>query len=68
MQGAFVSVYRVMTNIPVFPGDMFVNLSKMPELKLPVLVIHGTADNTVPFWHGEKLFDAMEKTTDLISR
>ena len=59
MQGAFVSVYRVMTHIPVFPGDMFVNLSKMPELKLPVFVIHGTADNTVPFWHGKKLFDAI---------
>jgi fermentation-respiration switch protein FrsA (DUF1100 family) len=23
-----------------------------------VLVIHGTADQVVPFWHGEKLFAA----------
>jgi len=59
MQGAFVSAYRVMTTIPVLPGDKFVNLAKMPELKLPVLVIHGTADDTVPFWHAEKLYAAI---------
>ncbi len=58
LQGAFVSAYRVMTRVPVFPGDKFTNLSKMPELKLPVFVIHGTADGTVPFWHGEKLYEA----------
>jgi fermentation-respiration switch protein FrsA (DUF1100 family) len=59
LQGAFVSTYRVMTTIPLFPGDKFVNLAKVPRLKLPVYVIHGTADATVPFWHGEKLFEAI---------
>ncbi|HKB58015.1 MAG TPA: alpha/beta hydrolase [Lacunisphaera sp.] len=59
MQGAFVSAYRVMTRIPVFPGDKFVNIAKVPELKLPVFVIHGTADQVVPFWHGEKLYAAI---------
>ncbi|MDI1249586.1 MAG: alpha/beta hydrolase [Lacunisphaera sp.] len=59
MQGAFVSAYRVMTKIPVFPGDKFRNLAKLPGLKLPVMVIHGTADDTVPFWHGQKLYDAI---------
>lgn len=59
LQGAFVSAYRVMTRVPVFPGDKFTNLEKMPELKVPVMVIHGTADETVPFWHGEKLFRAI---------
>jgi len=58
-QGAFVSAYRVMTTIPFFPGDKFVNIAKVPELKLPMFVIHGTADNTVPFWHGEKLYAAI---------
>jgi fermentation-respiration switch protein FrsA (DUF1100 family) len=59
LQGAFVSAYRVMTRIPFFPGDKFVNLAKVPALKLPVLVVHGMADATVPFWHGEKLYDAI---------
>ena len=59
IQGAFVSAYRVMTRIPLFPGDKFVNLAKVPSLKLPVMVIHGTDDRTVPFWHGEALYDAI---------
>jgi abhydrolase domain-containing protein 17 len=58
LQGAFVSVYRVMTRVPLFPGDLFRNLAKMPQLKVPVLVIHGTDDGTVPFWHGEALYEA----------
>lgn len=60
LQGAFVSAYRVMTRIPVFPGDKFVNLEKMPELRVPVMVIHGTADGTVPFWHGRALYAAVK--------
>ena len=59
IQGAFVSAYRVMTRYPLLPGDKFRNLAKVPQLKLPVFVIHGTADNTVPFWHGQKLYDAI---------
>lgn len=59
VQGAFVSAYRVMTTFPVFPGDKFANITKLPELKLPVLVIHGTADDTVSFWHAEKLYEAI---------
>ena len=59
LQGAFVSAYRVMTTIPLFPGDKYVNIAKMSQLRMPVLVIHGTADDTVPFWHGQRLYDAI---------
>jgi len=59
LQGAFVSAYRVMTRVPLFPGDKFANLAKAPALRCPVLVIHGTADTTVPFWHGARLFEAI---------
>jgi len=58
LEGAFVSTYRVMTHIPLFPGDKFQNLKRMKELNLPVLVIHGTMDLTVPFWHGKALYNA----------
>jgi alpha-beta hydrolase superfamily lysophospholipase len=64
LQGAFVSAYRVMTNVPVFPGDKFNNLGKVSKLRCPVLVIHGTADNTVPFWHGERLFERITARKD----
>jgi fermentation-respiration switch protein FrsA (DUF1100 family) len=59
LQGPFISAYRVMTGIPVFVGDKFVNIRKAPLLRCPVMVIHGSADDTVPFSHGEKLFAAV---------
>lgn len=58
LQGTFVSAYRVMTRVPLFPADKFDNLRKIPEVRCPVLVIHGTADTTVPFWHGVALYAA----------
>ena len=58
LQSAFVSAYRVLTRIPLFPGDKFVNIAKVPLLRCPVFYIHGTEDGTVPFWHGEALYAA----------
>lgn len=53
-----VSAYRVVTGVPLLPGDKFVNLPKVSRIKCPVLFLHGTEDRTVPFWHGQKLFAA----------
>ncbi len=59
LQGPFLSAYRVLTNIPFFLGDKFVNLGKVPQLRCPVMVIHGSADQTIPFFHGRKIYDAI---------
>ena len=58
LQGAFTSAYRVMTRVSLFPGDVFVNIAKVPHLHCPVLYLHGMDDRTVPFWHGEALYAA----------
>ena len=58
LQSVFVSAYRVMTHVRVLPGDKFVNIAKVPQLRCPVYVIHGTADKTIPCWHGEALYQA----------
>lgn len=54
----FVSAYRVMTVWPLFPGDKFNNLAKIGRVRCPVLVMHGTADEMIPLWHGQKLLAA----------
>ncbi len=59
LQGALVSTYRMKTIIPLLPGDKFASLGKIPHIHCPVMVIHGRADGTVPFWHGEKLYAAI---------
>lgn len=57
LEGAFVSAFRVKTRWQILPWDKFENLKKLEELHCPILVIHGTHDHTVPFWHGKALYD-----------
>merc|ERR1712032_1192912 len=42
------------------PGDPFPNVDLVPYIKCPVMVIHGTQDEIVPFWHGEQLYAAVK--------
>jgi abhydrolase domain-containing protein 17 len=58
LESPFVSAFRVLTKIPLLPFDKFNNISKIKYVHCPVLVIHGTDDNIIPLWHGEKLFKA----------
>ncbi|MCP4746871.1 MAG: alpha/beta hydrolase [Desulfobacteraceae bacterium] len=41
-----------------FAGNAFDNLSKIKRLNCPLLIVHGTSDEIVPFFLGEKLFAA----------
>lgn len=46
--------------LPILPArwlihDKFDNLAKAPELTLPVLVVHGTDDEVIPYSMGERL-------------
>ncbi|PRQ57673.1 putative alpha/Beta hydrolase [Rosa chinensis] len=36
--------------------DIYKNLEKIPLVSCPVLVIHGTADELVHWWHGQQLW------------
>jgi abhydrolase domain-containing protein 17 len=58
LESAFTSAYRVMTHVRLVPGDPFVNLEKLPRVRCPVLVMQGTADEVIPFRHGQQLFAA----------
>lgn len=58
LQSAFTSVYRVVTRWPLLPFDPFQNERKLAQVKCPVLVMHGGADEVIPFHHGEALYAA----------
>jgi fermentation-respiration switch protein FrsA (DUF1100 family) len=55
VEGAFLSAFRVVTQIPLLPWDRFKNLEKMPRVRAPLLSIHAMSDHTVPFRHGKTL-------------
>ena len=56
LQSTFVSAFRVLTRIPLLFFDKFPNSREIRHVHCPVLVMHGTADSVISFWHGEELF------------
>ena len=45
--------------------DRFANIEKLPDLTMPVLIQHGTADTVVPIKHGERLAQSARTATFL---
>ena len=64
VEASFTSIYdmaRLEKQYSLFPVRLFLNqrfdsASKVPELRLPSLFIHGTSDETVPFDMGRALY------------
>ncbi len=57
LQSAFVSAFRVLTRVPILPFDKFHNNKDIRRVHCPALIMHGTADGVIDFWHGQRLFD-----------
>jgi fermentation-respiration switch protein FrsA (DUF1100 family) len=57
LESPFLAAFRVLTRIPLFPFDKFRNVDKIGRVRCPVLVMHGEADEIVPLWHGQRLFE-----------
>lgn len=53
----FVSAFRVITRIPLFPNDQFVNKDYIQNSSTPLLVIHGDQDKIISQWHGKKIYN-----------
>lgn len=56
LESTFTSAFRVVVPFPLFPFDKFNTQAKLRRLQIPILILHGTADNVVPFGHGQQLF------------
>jgi hypothetical protein len=66
LESAWVSAFRVLTQVTLLPFDKFRNLDKMSRVRCPVLIIHGTEDEIIAYWHGEKLFAAASEPKRLL--
>jgi fermentation-respiration switch protein FrsA (DUF1100 family) len=58
MESSFTTAFRVVLPFPILPFDKFPNIHRIKKVKCPVLVMHGKADDVIPFQHGQKLFAA----------
>lgn len=57
LESTFTSAFRVVRPYPILPFDRFRTESKLPRIRMPVLVIHGTEDEVIGFWHGQRLYE-----------
>jgi len=56
LQSALMSVLRVAMHTRVtLPGDLFPNGDRIGDVVCPIYVVHGTQDETIPFWHARDL-------------
>jgi fermentation-respiration switch protein FrsA (DUF1100 family) len=68
LEGTFTSLAEVArARFPFIPVERvlqhrFDSLSKVSGLTLPILLIHGTADQTIPYEMSERLYDAAAST------
>ena len=58
LESTFTSIYALVPGVRAFPPDRFRSHARMKGVRAPVLVIHGTRDEVVPFAHGERLLAA----------
>ncbi|MFS8867853.1 alpha/beta hydrolase [Synechococcus sp. H65.1] len=66
LESTFVTAFRVLTRIPLLPFDRFDNLSRIAQINCPLLILHGTQDRLIPFWHAEALYQAARDPKRLI--
>lgn len=60
LHAPFLSVYRIVLDSGcTLYGDKFPNVDLAPMMKSPVLLVHGTNDQIVPFYHSEKMNEAL---------
>lgn len=56
LESAFLSAPRAVTRKRLLLIDPFQNVSKLPTLKCPLMMLHGTSDCIVPYSQGAMLF------------
>jgi hypothetical protein len=66
LESTFTSVFRVITHIPLYPFDKFANIQKIQTVHCPVLVIHGSNDQTIPLQEGQALFQQANQPKQLL--
>lgn len=64
LESTFLTAFQVVSARRFLPFDKFHTLSKLRRVRCPVLVIHGTQDEVIPFTHGERLFAAAPEPRD----
>lgn len=66
IDGGFVTAFRVITVFPLLPFDKFRNITRIKNITIPKLIIHGNNDEIISFWHGPALYEAAPSPKDFL--
>lgn len=72
LQSPYTAIVDIaQARFPIYPvrwtmWDRFDTVSLLPRIKVPVLILHGTADTTVPFAMGEALAQRFGRQAELV--
>lgn len=61
LENAFTSAFVVVTRVTLLPFDRYPNLTLIPKVEAPVLVIHAVEDEVIPLHHGRSLYEAAQE-------
>lgn len=56
LEAPFTSTYAV-AGLAWVPGNRFVSIERIGNVKMPIMILHGDRDRIIPFRHGKKLFE-----------
>lgn len=72
LESTFTSIPSVMRQLlPFIPAgtllksELYESLNKLPEIRVPLLVIHGTRDELIPVGEGKRLYEAANAPKEL---
>lgn len=66
LESTFTSAFRVVVPFPLLPFDKFANQRRLDDVDQPVLIMHGEADQTIPFEHGQALYESAPQPKALL--
>ncbi len=66
LESPFATVFQVVVPFRILPFEKFPNIKRVGDIDCPLLLIHGTEDQTIPFSHSEELLAAAQSPKQLV--
>ena len=67
LESTFATVFQVAFPFRILPFEKFPNIRRIGHITCPLLILHGTADQTIPFHHSEALLAAAPEPKQLVA-
>ncbi|PZO49579.1 MAG: alpha/beta hydrolase [Phormidesmis priestleyi] len=67
LESTFSSIFQVITRFSILPFDKFPTIQRINKINCPLLIIHGTHDQTISLSHAQTLFASAQEPKQLVA-